>query len=67
MGPIAQLFALLQQAQQEREAPPHMGLLQEDSLWNPRKGIGPRPFRDPMQGGPEPPTSGPIASLYRNR
>lgn len=66
MGPIQQLFALIQQAQQEQAMQrPHGGMLEPESVFAPRRGVGPRPFRDPEQMGPAPPTDGPIASLYR--
>lgn len=46
---------------------PHGGMLEPESVFAPRRGVGPRPFRDPEQMGPAPPTDGPIASLYRKR
>ena len=66
MGPIQQLMALLQQAQAEQEMQkPHGGMLEPESVWNPRKGQAPRSFRDPQQAGPSPPTGGPITAMYQ--
>ncbi len=56
MGPLAQLYAYLQ-ARRFDETParrPHQGLLEDRPM---PPGLGPRPFRDPMQEGPEPPVS----------
>ena len=56
MGPLAQLYALLQSRRFDETPPPrpHQGLLEDRPM---PPGIGPRPFRDPMQMGPEPPTA----------
>jgi len=35
--------------------PVHGGLLEEESVFAPRRGRGPMSFRDPQQGGPQPP------------
>lgn len=73
MGPIQVLFAqalrdpeFVRMLEQQGQRP-HGGLLEEESVFAPRKGIGPRSFRDPQQAGPAPPMNGPIASLYRGQ
>lgn len=67
MGPIEQLFALFQQAQQEAQMRQHGGMLEQESVFAPRKGQPPTPYREPQQGGPAPPVTGPIASMYGGR
>jgi len=49
------------------EAPmrPHGGLLEQESVFAPRKGLPPRGFRDPGQAGPSPPVDkGILAQMY---
>jgi hypothetical protein len=67
MGPIQQLFALLQQAQAEQGMQkPHAGMLERESVWAPRRGQqGSIPMRDPRQEGPSPPMGGPLTAMYQ--
>ena len=70
MGPLAQLFAMLQRRQDMEDQMPmrqHQGMLEPESVFAPRRGIGPRPFRDPEQMGPEPPVQGPLAVMTKGR
>ena len=69
MGPIQQLMALLQQAQAEQQMQkPHGGMLEQESVFAPRRGQqGSIPMRDPRQEGPSPPTGGPITAMYQGR
>ena len=48
---------------------PHGGMLEQESVFAPRRGQGPVPFRDPsMQAGPEPPVDPRIlARLFGDR
>ena len=60
MGPIEQMLAMLQQSQAGQR--PHGGMGEQESVFAPRRGVGPRPFRDPQQAGPSP--GGPVSALY---
>jgi len=59
-GPLAMLFGLLKQREDDRRfgggyypSPrPHGGLLEDRDM---PAGRGPMPYRDPQQAGPEPP------------
>jgi hypothetical protein len=67
MGPLAQLYAYLQARRFDETPPrrPHQGLLEDRPM---PPGLGPRPFRDPMQEGPEPPVSPmTLAQIYGAR
>ena len=58
MGPLATMFAQLQRQRFGEQAPPppHGGMLEQESVFAPRRGQqGSIPFRDPQQAGPEAP------------
>jgi len=58
MGPLATMFAQLQRQRFGEQAPPppHAGMLEQESVFAPRRGQqGSIPFRDPQQAGPEAP------------
>lgn len=70
MGPLAQLFALLNSRREfgmEQPPPVHRGLLEEESVFAPRQGLPPRSFRDPSQMGPAPPVDRGIISMMQRK
>ncbi len=62
MGPLDYLFRMIQQQQDPRLVPRDMALPYQDI--GPTGGQGPTPFREPMQAGPSPPVSGPLAAMF---
>lgn len=71
LGPIMRLMAIAQRQNdmQMPERPPGYKSIYDEYLERMSVPQAERPpFRDPMQGGPAPPTGmGPISQLYRGR
>jgi hypothetical protein len=61
IGMFEQMLAEMLRRKQEQEQRPHGGMLEQESVFAPRRGLPPRNFRDPSQGGPSP---GPISKMF---
>ena len=67
MNPIQMLFARLAMQQDHEAQMPQDWRDPMGNIWTRPPAQPPMPFRDPMQAGPAPPTTGPIASLFKGR
>lgn len=67
IGMFEQMLLEMARRQDDERMRTHGGMLEGESVFAPRKGVGPRPFRDPEQAGPSPPPREQLSMMMRGQ